>query len=340
MEELYAGIDLHSNNNFIVVADGNDRVRLEKRVSNELEMVLNELSPYRHQLVGLVVESTYNWYWLVDGLMENGYRVHLANTTAMQQYSGLKHTNDRSDARWLAKMLRLGILPTGYIYPKKDRGLRDLLRKRMRLVQNRTTHILSVQGLMARHLGKKFSCNYIKRQLGTVEINNLYKDPCVAQAVESSLAVISCLDVEIHRIENMTKPLVKLRPEHKGLLSVDGIGQTLASVISLETGDIRRFEEVGNYSSYCRCVDSQRESNKKKKGEGNTKNGNKYLSWAYVEAAEFARRFNKLARGYYQRKSAEAKPVIARKALAHKLARACYFIMRDQVPFDERRAFG
>lgn len=340
MEELYGGIDLHGNNNFIVVADGLDRVRFERRVPNSLEVVLNILLPYKHQLVGVVVESTYNWYWLVDGLMENGYKVHLANTTAMQQYKGLKHTDDRSDARWLAHMLRLGILPTGYIYPKKDRGVRDLLRKRMRLVQNRTTHILAIQALLARHLGKNFSCNDIKRELGARDIDKLLKDPCVALAAKSSLSVIYCLDVEIERIENMVQPLVKLRPEHQGLLTVDGIGQTLASMISLETGDIRRFEAVGNFSSYCRCVQSRRESNNKKKGKGNVKNGNKYLSWAFMEAAQFARRYNELARRFYQRKAVKTKPVIARKALAHKLARACYFVMKDQVPFDKSRAFG
>jgi hypothetical protein len=63
-------------------------------------------------------ESTFNWYWLVDGLMDLGYRVHLANPAAIQQYSGLKYTDDDSDALWLAEMLRLGILREGYIYPK------------------------------------------------------------------------------------------------------------------------------------------------------------------------------------------------------------------------------
>jgi transposase len=147
------------------------------------------------------------------------------------------------------------------IYPKKDRGVRDLLRKRMRLVQNRTAHILSVQGLLARHLGINFSSNDIKRQLGEREIDELLLDPYVAQAAKSSLSVIYCLDAEIQRIEKMVLPLVKLRPEHQGLLSVKGIGKILAAVISLETGDIRRFEEVGNFSSYCRCVQSNRTSN-------------------------------------------------------------------------------
>ena len=140
--ELYAGIDLHSNNHVLAVLDAQGRVVLDRRLSNELEVVAAELEPMREQLCGVVVESTFNWYWLVDGLMEQGYRVHLANTTAIEQYSGLKYADDRSDARWLAEMLRIGVLPEGYIYPKEERGVRDLLRRRMFLVQKKTAFLL------------------------------------------------------------------------------------------------------------------------------------------------------------------------------------------------------
>ena len=105
----------------------------------------------------------YNWYWLVDGLMDSGYRVHLANTAAIFQYEGLKYTNDDSDARWLAKLLRLGLLLEGYIYPKKERALRDLLWKRSQLVRQRTSNLLSVQNLLARNCGDSLGANAIKR---------------------------------------------------------------------------------------------------------------------------------------------------------------------------------
>jgi len=119
-----------------------------------------------------VVESTYNWYWLVDGLMEAGYRLHLANTAAIVQYEGLKYTNDDSDACWLAKLLRLELLPEGYIYPKEERATRDLLRKRSQLVRQRTANLLSVQNLLARNLGYSLSANAIKR-LSTEEVDKL-----------------------------------------------------------------------------------------------------------------------------------------------------------------------
>lgn len=127
---LYCGIDLHPNNVIIVVLDETDRGVLRRRLPNDLVSILSTLEPPRTELTGIVVESTFNWYWLVDGLMAAGHRVHLAHPGAMRPYSRLKHADDGSDARWLAHMLRMGLLPEGYIYPREQRGLRDFLRRR------------------------------------------------------------------------------------------------------------------------------------------------------------------------------------------------------------------
>ena len=135
MKQLYAGCDLHGNNNLIGIIDGDGKRVFEKKLLSDLSLVRDTLTPFQGELVGIAVESTYNWYWLVDGLMEKGYKVHLANPSAIQRYSGLKHSNDQDDAFWLAEMLRLGILPEGYIYPKEERPIRDLLRKRGHLVR-------------------------------------------------------------------------------------------------------------------------------------------------------------------------------------------------------------
>ena len=118
--KLYGGIDLHSNNCVVVLVDQDSREILRKRIDNDLSKMTDLLDPYRNDITGLVVESTYNWYWLVDGLMEAGFKVHLANTAAIQQYSGVKYTDDNSDARWLADMLRLNILPEGYLSQRSE----------------------------------------------------------------------------------------------------------------------------------------------------------------------------------------------------------------------------
>ena len=132
----YSGIDLHSNNSVVTVTDEADRIVAEKRIPNDLSGIIKFLLPWREELAGVVVESTYNWYWLVDGLQEAGFVVKLANTGAIKKYDGLKHSGDEADARHLAQLLRLNILPTGFIMPPEQRALRDLARKRMQLVRS------------------------------------------------------------------------------------------------------------------------------------------------------------------------------------------------------------
>lgn len=337
--KLYGGIDLHSNNCVFNLVDGEGHVVLKKRLRNNLEMILGLLDPHRDVLAGLVVESTYNWYWLIDGLMEAGYKVHLANTTAIQQYSGLKHADDDSDANWLANMLRLGILPEGYIYPKEERMLRDLLRKRLQLVQQKTSNLLSIQGLYDRHLNKRLSGNKVK-QLTEEQLAVDYADDNVRMAVNGNLVILNCLAEQIRLIERSLKQRLMLRDEFVNLTSIDGIGLTLALTIMLETGEIARFQRVGQYASYCRCVSGARYSNGKRKSKTNSKNGNRYLAWAFVEAANFAIRYNDTVKRYYQRKLSKTNVIVARKTVAHKLARACFYVLRDQVEFDVNKAFG
>jgi transposase len=137
----YSGIDLHSNNSVVTVTDEEDRVVSEKRLPNDLAKILELLMPWREELAGVVVESTFNWYWLVDGLQAAGFKVHLAHTTAIKKYDGLKHSGDEADARYLAHLLRLGILPGGTILPPEQRAVRDLARKRMQLVRRRTAQM-------------------------------------------------------------------------------------------------------------------------------------------------------------------------------------------------------
>ncbi len=335
---FYTGIDLHSNTNHTGIVDGTKRL-VKKQLPNNLERILEFLEPYKSEIVGVVVESTYNWYWLVDGLQEAGFDVKLANTGAMKKYDGLKHSGDETDARHLAHLLRLGILPTGTILPPEQRAIRDLARKRMQLVRSRTSHILAVENIAARQRGMKVNSNQVKRMTGD-EVDQMGFPADVGLAVKSNLAVIRTLNEQIDLLENRLQEKVGQRPEYGLLMSVPGIGRILATVILLETGTIERFETAGNFASYARCVDSQHMSNGKKKGEGNTRNGNKYLAWAFVEAANFALRFNTEAKRFYERKKAKSNVAVATKALAHKLARACYHMLKENKPFDVTRCFA
>ena len=162
--ELYAGLDLHSRNTYIGIMDDAFNRVFKKRVPNDLDQILQILKPFKKRLKGFVVESTYNWYWLVDGLMDAGYgTAHLANPSAIKQYEGLKYSDDQHDAFFLAKLLILGILPEGYIYPKQHRPVRDLARKRMFLVRHKTANILSLQSLIQRCCAVKISTSDIRK---------------------------------------------------------------------------------------------------------------------------------------------------------------------------------
>jgi len=271
--------------------------------------------------------------------MALGDKVKLANTVAMKRYDGLKHSADEDDAAFLAQLLRLGILPTGHIHPPGERALRDLARKRTQLVRTRTQQVLAVENILARTSGTRASGNAIKR-LSSEHVDTLGLAGDVALAVQANLAIIEVANTHIGQLEKRLVQGATPWPEYALLKSVPGIGEVLAIVILLETGDIARFARVGNFASYARCVDSVRTSNGKKKGEGNTKNGNAYLVWALIEAANFARRFSTEAKRFFDKKQAKTNAVVATKALAHRLARANYPIMKENKPFDVKRCFS
>ena len=335
---LYCGIDLHANNSVVAVLDEQDRTVYEKRLPNELATIIEVLSIYQTELEACVVESTYNWYWLVDGLMAEGFPVRLAHTSALPEYSGLKYSNDFSDARQLAHLLRLGLLPTGYIYPKEERALRDLLRRRLLLVRQRSLHHVSLQSLIARHSGQRLNT----RQIKTLVQEQLadYLEGHALLSGEITHQARCWLDRAVMRIEQELQRQINPREDYQLLQSVPGIGPVLGTTIALETGTIERFASAGNYASYARCVKSEKISNGKRKGQGNKKNGNKYLAWAFIEAGHYGAIWNPRIKRYYQRKKDKGHILVAKKAVANKLARACYHMLKRHEEFDVTRAFS
>jgi len=336
---LYGGLDLHRDNTFCSILDAEKRVVFEKKLANEIETICQALEPFRARIKKLAVESTYNWYWLVDRLKRENYDVRLANPAQMKENIGLKHANDKTDARFIARQLAHDCLPEGHVYPEETRGVRDLLRHRMRLVQDRSTVLQRLTGLCARQTGQELG----GREILARNFDELFHHhaPSVRMA-ETGRRQAEFLDNEIKAME---KDILKDLPDpaaYARLMTIPGIGETLARCILLETGPVTRFPSAGDYASYCRAVPSEHTSNGKKKGEGNRKCGNAYLAWAFVEAANFAVRHDPAIKAWFQRKLARSKQprVVAVKALANKLAKACYFVLRDDAPFEVARLVG
>lgn len=338
MERLYGSIDLHSTNNYSVVSDEKDRVLRQKRLPNNLAVVDQFFRGYQDRLCAIVVESTYNGYWLIDGLKDLQYDVKLANPSAMQQYRGLKYRNDASDAMWLNRMNRLGVLPEGYQYPLVLRSVRDLLRKRLLLVRMRTALINSFKHQYQTWKCTNLSCTEI-RKMNDESIAGDFKDLYLQRSGQIILGSIQGFTRQVEEIENLVSCRLKDDDLVRRLILMPGIGKLLGWTIRLEIGDLIRFADAKHYLSYCGLVESKSMSNDRVKGSGNVKNRNKYLRWAYAEAAIASLKRHRI-RNYHQRLVRKKGPIKAKGILASKLARVSFMLMRDpEMIFDETKLF-
>lgn len=336
--KLYAGADLHGNNVFLSVCESDGTEIFRRRIRADLETVERTLEPYWSRITALGVESTFNWYWFVDGLRAKGHDIKLGNPAQMKQYTGLKSTDDRSDARWLAEMLRLGIFPESYIYPEKTRCVRDALRRRQLFVRRRTQALLSFGSLLTRY-GQVAPTARGIRDWDAEQIQATQLDPFVQLQLRTLKEEWNSSNRQAKEVESAVGKFVQPCASRRRIRQVPGIGDTLGMTILLEAGDFRRFKNASCYASYCRTVKSERISNGKKKGENNTRNGNPYLAWAYIEAATFAPRFYPAIQSWYDRKKKQRSPILARKALACKLSKATWHVMHEK-DFDMKMMFG
>ena len=336
--KVIAGIDLHGNNVVIGIMNQDGKRIEHQKVATDLDEVESVLKPYKKRLSCMAVESTFNWYWLVDGLRLRGYPIDLANPARIEQYSGIKHADDKHDAFHLAELQRLGILPKAHIYDAQLRPVRDLLRRRSMLVGHRTALYISFKSLYSRTTGRQMPLGELK-SLGPGDVARLYEHPANQLIAQIQLEEIGRLDKSIQRIEAAVLSCARHIRLYPKLLTLPGIGKILGMTITMEVGDIQRFKTDGDFASYCRAVDSRRMSNGKQKGQNNQKCGNRYLSWAFVEAANFAKRSDPQCRRWYERKKARTSTVIATKALACKLAKAAWHVMAHNTDYLPERMF-
>lgn len=337
-EKLIAGLDLHSNNVIIGVINQDGKRITHRRLECDLKEVFEFFEPLKPQLESMAVESTFNWYWLVDGLRAKGYPIDLANPAKIEQYNGIKHADDKDDAFHLADLQRLKILPKAHVYDPRLRPVRDLLRRRTNLVHQRTALLLSFKSLYARTNGQALDLREAKK-IDPKEAAKLYKHPANRLIAEVQAEHMQALEQSVKRIEKEVLRCARELPMYEKLLTIPGIGRILGMTITMEVGDIKRFQTDGDFASYCRMVDARRLSNGKCKADNNQKCGNKYLSWAFVEAANFARRHCEHCRRWYDRKASKTSKVLATKALGCKLAKAAWHVMSGQCDYDPKRMF-
>jgi transposase len=332
--QFYCGIDLHARTMYLCILNQEGEVLLHRNMKAAPEPFLKAIAPYREDMV-VCVECMFTWYWLADLCAQEGIPFVLGHALYMKAIHGGKAKNDKIDAHKIAVLLRGGMIPQAYVYPAEMRATRDLLRRRMSLTRKRAELLTHVQQTNCQYnlpdIGKKIA--YKANRVGVAE---RFPDPAVQKSIEVDLALIDYYDQLLRDLE---LAIVTTAKQHDAntlylLQTVPGIGKILSLVLLYEIHDITRFPRVQDFVSYCRLVQCAKESAGKRYGTSGTKIGNAYLKWAFSEAAVLFLRNNpagqkSLAR--LERKHGKGK---ALTVLAHKLARAVYYMLKRGTAFD------
>lgn len=331
---FYCGIDLHARTMYVCILDQAGETLVHRNMPATPEALLKAIAPYREQIV-LAAECMFTWYWLADCCADHGIPFVLGHALYMKAIHGGKAKNDKIDSQKIAALLRGGMLPQAYVYPTEMRATRDLLRRRMHLARKRGELLAHVQNTNSQYnlpaIGKKIA--YKANRDGIAE---RFADPAVQKSIEVDLALITYYD-ELLRDVELT--IVQTAKHHDAqtlylLQTVPGVGKILSLVLLYEIHDIARFPRVQDFASYCRLVKCARESAGKRSGTSGNKIGNAHLKWAFSEAAVLFLRDNPPAQQLLARLEKKHSKGKALTILAHKLARAVYYMLKRQTAFD------
>ena len=339
---FYCGIDLSARDSHVCVVNRKLSRLVDQKVPNNLQLIISLLEPYKAELQ-IVVESTFNWYWLVDGLRAAGFNVCLAHTLGLFMITGAKIKTDRRDAFSLAKLLLAGVIPRAYIYPPETRPVRDLLRQRLLLVRRRAELYGRLSRLALRE-GIIDARRHEIEELSEEELEQYFAHPLLRLSVSQELARIQLYTEQIKEVEHSILERAEAQAVFARLQEIYGIGPVLALTILYEVGEITRFENVRHFSSYCRVVPGLAQSGKTTKRGRGSKQGNHYLKWAFSQAAVHAVRCYPEVRRCFERhlnrRRGRARKLIAYGIIAHKLAQAAYYIMSETEEFRGQLLFG
>lgn len=332
----YAGVDLHARSMYVCVLDAQGQTRIHQKVPTQPEAFLRLIEPCREDLV-VACECLFCWYWLADLCAQEHIAFVLGHAYYMRAVHGGKSKNDRLDSQKIAVLLRGGMLPRAYVYPRAMRSTRDLLRRRLHFVRKRAELLAHFQNTQS-----QYNLPALDRHLGKVARTHLLEhfgdDAEVQMSMAANLALVETLDETIYQMERYLEHCIRTDDYTTFYLlqSIPGVGRILALTLFYEIHDIHRFAQVGNFLSYARLVPGARESDGKVKAVGGRKMGNAHLRWAFSEAAVLFLRtpahqqfFKKLAKKHGRKK--------ALSILAAKLGRAVYFMWKRRQPFNDEQ---
>jgi transposase len=319
---------------YVCILNQDGDIVVHRNIKTKPDALLQIMVPYREDIV-VAVECIFTWYWLADLCAQEGIPFVLGHALYMKAIHGGKAKNDKIDAHKIAVLLRGGMLPQAYVYPAQMRATRDLLRRRMSLMRQRAALLTHVQQTNSQYnlpeIGKKIA--YKANREGVAE---RFPDPAVQKSIEVDLALLGYYDRLLTERELC---IVNTAKEHNAqvfyrLRSIPGVGKILALVLLYEIHDIQRFPRVQEFVSYCRLVKCAKESAGKRYGTSGTKIGKAYLKWAFSEAAVLFLRNNPAGQKYLARIEKKHGKGQALTILAHKLARAVYYMLKRDTAFD------
>ena len=335
--QFYAGVDLHARSLYLVVLDRDGQLRCGRNLPAQPQPFLHAVQPFRTGLL-VACECVHPWYWLADTCRDQDIAFVLGHAWAMKAVHGSKTKCDRKDAEAIARLLKGGNFPPAYAYPRERRGLRDLLRARLRLVRRRAElygHVHTAR----RQANLPPVADAVKYKSKRAALTVDIADPFVRRRVETDLALLEPLDAAIRRLEaEIEDAAQEIFPTELAVLqSTPGVGPVLSLTIVLEIDTIDRFDTRQQFCSYARLCGAVQESDGKRVGVGNRKAGNAWLKWAFSEAAVLSSQKDERIGALRQRLASKLGQPKALSALAHKLGRAFYHMLRTRQVFDVNR---
>lgn len=338
--EYYCGIDLHANKMFVCIVDSFGEVKVHKNIDTEEEQFLKLIGPYKDKVV-VGVECMFCWYWVADLCQDNKIPFVLGHALYMKALHGGKVQNDRIDSERIAMLLKAGMFPESYVYPKEMRATRDLMRRRTFFVNKRAELLSHIQMTHQQYNVAKSHSRDLKHACNRVGLSEAFEDKAVQVVLDCESRLIQHYNTEIlaleRHIKEATRKVAKNNLDLSLLKTIPGIGDILGLTILYEIHDIKRFDTVQKFASYSRLVKPERTSMGKSKGGGGSKIGNQHLKWAFSEASVLALRNSPKAHDFLKRAERKHSKSKALSILAHKLGRTVYFMLLKQKAFDEQK---
>ena len=332
---LYAGVDAHKKYCKVVLTDDHGKKLAQASLSNDMGC-FQEFFNQATEPVKAVVEAGRTWGVIYDLLESIGVEPVLANPLKTRAIAEAKIKTDTIDAKTLADLLRADLIPTVHVPSQKVRAQKNLLRQRFWLVElrtrvkNRTHHILDRNHVILP------ACSDLFGKAGRQQIEQIEIPAPDNLLLKAHMELLNYIEKQIGDAEKWTKEALENHPGVAILRTIPGIGKILAALVALEIDDISRFSSADKLCAYAGLVPTTYASGGKVRHGSLLPSCNRWLRWAYVEAAWIAQRTSPYCHAYFERIKRRRGANCANTALARRLCEITWHCLREKRSYEER----